>query len=326
MIQLNLKNSISGIIFLTLAAGFVVGQKINPAEDLETILKLADIQTQRYRDEFKNLLSEETKTFDVFDKNGDLKKRTVIESNFIIYQSSKDETASTEYRNVFKVDGKLVGDSEKRTTELFEKIAKADSVHQELARIQKESSRYDKTLEINGLTLLQSPILAEYSRPYFDFKLVGREVAVGVEVYVVEYKQIKPSPYILIDEETTDRNKLTLGFNLDLPDSLKKSNVFLRGKLWIDAKTFQIWHEERELVARVENTSKQVVLLRSEFDYHPSDFDILVPKKIAFTYFEIKTKGKEISTVLDTKATFEYAKFSKSEVEVETDKINPPKN
>ena len=320
--MLKFYSKILSVILVSSAAA--LAQTARP--DLDSILKKADAETQRYREEFKNLLSEETKIFEIFSKDGELKKRTTVESNFIIYRSAKDPNLSTEYRNVFKVDGKPVGDSEKRTTELFEKIARADSVHQELARIQRESSRYDKTLVIDDLTLLQTPILAEYSRPYFNFRLAGRETAVGVEVLVVEYKQTKPSPYILIDENTADMNKLTLGFHLDLPDWLNKSNVFLRGRLWIDAKTFQIWHEQRELAARTENGSDEIVLLRSEFDYHPSDFGILVPKKIVFTYFAIRTKGPLVRTVLDTKATFEYSKFSKSDVEVESNKINSPKN
>lgn len=328
MFELNLKNAGSVIFFILLSAVFAFGQTTNPPVDLETILENAESQTKNYRDEFKNLLSEETKTFEIFDKSGSVKKHTVVESNFIIYQSSKDESVSTEYRNVFKVDGKPVGDSEKRTTELFEKIAQAESVQQELERIKKESSRYDKTIEIDGLTLLQSPILAEYSRPFFDFKLQGREMSGGADTYIVEYRQAKPSPYILIDEPTKDRTKLTLGFNLDLPDALNKSNLFLRGKLWIDAQTFQIRREERELTAQVESSAKPLVIFKSEFEYQPSDFGIFVPKKMAFTYFEIKSKdkGREITAKLDTKATFEYAKFSKSDVEVESNKVNSPKN
>jgi hypothetical protein len=256
-----------------------------------------------------------------------LKKRTVIESNFIIYQSARDESVSTEYRNVFKVDGKSVGDSEKRTTELFEKIGKSDSVEQELVRIQKESLRYDKNLDITGLTTYQTPILAEYSRPFFNFKLLGRENSGDGDVFLVEYQQTRRSPYILLDEISRDRSKLTLGFNFDLPDSINKSNVLLRGKIWIDANTFQLRREERELTLQTENSAKPLVLLRTDFEYQPSDFKILVPKKIALTYYalKIKDKGRDISTALNTRATFEYSKFSRSDVEIESNEINSPK-
>jgi hypothetical protein len=329
MFELNLKNAGSILFFTLLSALFAFGQTPTPTPvDLETILKKTDAQTLNYREEFKNLLSEETKTFETFDKDGKPKKRTVIESNFIIYQSAKVQNYVSEYRYVFKVDGKLVGDSEKRTTELFEKIAKSDTADEELARIQKESSRYDKTLDIVGLTIFQTPILADYSRPFFDFKLAGRESVGEREVFVVEYRQTKRSPYILIDEKNADTAKFGLTYNLDLPDSIKKSDVLLRGKLWIDAETFQLRREERDLTLQTGNSSAPLVLMRTEFEYEPSDFNIFVPKRIALTYYELKTKdkGREISTVLNTKATFEYAKFSKSDVEVKSNEVNSPKN
>ena len=333
MFKLKLKKAFSPVIFTLLSAVFASGQTPTPTPaptpvDLETILKNANAQTLNYREEFKNLLSEETKTFETFDKNGNLKKRTVIESNFIVYQSAKVQNYVTEYRYVFKVDGKLVGDSEERTTELFEKIAKSDTAEQELARIQKESSRYDKTLDIIGLTVFQTPILADYSRPFFDFKLAGRETNGGREVFVVEFRQTKRSPYILIDEKNPDTAKYGLTYNLDLPDSIKKSDVLLRGKLWIDAETFQLLREERDLTLQTENSPTPLFLLRNEFEYQPSDFKIFVPKRIALTYYELKSKdkGRQISTVLNTKATFEYAKFSKSEVEVKSNEVNSPKN
>jgi hypothetical protein len=330
MIEFNLKKAISAAVFLLCGTIFVFAQSpiLMPTPDLDTIVKNADAQAQKYRNEFRNLLSEEVKTFEMFEKDGDVKKRTVIQSNFIIYQSSKDESVATEYRNVFKVDGKPVGDSEKRTIELFEKIAKSDSLQDELERIRKEGSRYDKTLEINGLTLLQTPILTDYSRPYFNFKLAGRENLSGREVFIVEYQQTKASPYVLLNEESTDGTKVTIGFNLELPNQINKFNVFLRGKLWIDAQTFQIWRENRELTAQVKSNEPPLLLIQSDFEYQPSDFGILAPKRITFSYFEVKTKdkGREISTILDTKATFEYAKFSKSDVEVKSNEINSPKN
>jgi hypothetical protein len=335
MIEFNLKKTILTAFFGLCGTISIVAQfpsptpKPTPAPtpDLETILKNADAQTLNYREEFKNLLSEETKTIETFDKKGGLKKRTVIESNFIVYQLTKVQNFVSEYRNVYKVDGKPVGDSEKRTTELFEKIAKSDSAAQELTRIQEESSRYDKTLGIFDLTIFQTPILADYSRPFFDFKLAEREMK-DREVFVVEYRQTKRSPYILIDEQTTETAKFFLSFNLNLPDSIKKSDVLLRGKLWIDTETFQLRREERELTLRTENSTTPLLLMRTEFEYQPSDFKIYVPKKIVLTYYELKTKdkGRDISTALNTRATFDYAKFSKSDVEVKSNEVNAPKN
>ena len=316
---------ITALLFL-ISAGFSFAQTTNQTADLATILKNAEKQTQNYREAFKNLLSEETKTFEAFDKNGNLKKRTVVESNFIVYQSATDANVVTEFRNIFKVNGKAVGDSEKRTTELFADIAKMGSVAVELARLQKESSRYDKTLTINGMTLWQAMILSEHIRPFFEFKLIRRENLNGTDTFLVEYRQTKPSPYILIsDEQAPKENKLTLGFDLDLPDGFDKSNVFLSGKLWIDTVTFQIRREESEVFV-AKSADSTVVALRSEFDYREGDFGILVPKKLAFTYFDVSTKEGIVSARLYAKATLEYAKFGKSDVEIKTNEINSPKN
>jgi hypothetical protein len=298
-------------------AGFSFGQTLPQTADLETILKNAEKQTQNYREAFKNLLSEETKTFETFDKNGSLKKRSVVESNFMIFQSLKDESVSSEYRGVVKVDGKAVGDFEKRSSDLFEQLAKAKSVRQELEKIQKENSRYDKNLAINGLTLFQAPVLAEKLRAYFEFKLSAQETG----VYVLEYRQTKPSPYILLEEKADDDQKISLKYDLDLPKSVNRSSLLLRGKLWIDAQTFQIRREERELTANIKNGSNALIFFREEYEYQPSDFEILVPKKIVYTFFKVKSgdDGASVSTNQEIKATFEYGKFRKSRVDIKID-------
>ena len=278
--------------------------------DLETILKNAEKQTQNYREAFKNLLSEETKTFEIFARDGEVKKRTVVESNFMIFQSLKDETVSSEYRGVVKVDGKAVG----KSTDLVEVLSKARSVREELEKIRKENSRYDKTLEVNGLTLFQSPVLEEKFRPYFEFTLAKSEA----NVYEIEYRQTKLSPYVFIGEKPAYDQQKSIKYDLDLPKSIDKATVFLRGKLWIDAQTFQVRREEREVTGNVKNFSDRLVFFREEYEYQPSDFEILVPKKIVYTYFKIKTDDDNpgVSTVPEVRATFEYAKFRKSRVEI----------
>jgi hypothetical protein len=100
-----------------------------------------------------------------------------------------------------------------------------------------------------------------------------------------------------------------------VPGSLKKSGVFLRGKMWVDAKTFQLWREERELTAQTENP---LVLLRTEFEYQPSDFGILVPKQISLEQYNIKKSSEknQFAAVKNTKVSFDYSRFTKTNVEV----------
>lgn len=312
MILFNLKNSAVALGFVFFAVAFVAAQ----TDDLTTILQNANLQTQKYGEEFKNLLANETKTFETFDSGGNVKKRTVIESNFIVFQSEKTTTESvtTEYRSVTKVNEKAVGDVEKRTADLFEQIAKAKSVREELDRIQKESSRYDKNLEVSGFTLLQAPVLDDNLRSFFEFVIIERETVGGREVFVVGYRQTKQSPNILINEKNSNAKGLILNFDANLPDSFKKSDVFLRGKIWIDAQTFQIWREERELTAQ--KNSETVVLQKSDFEYQPSDFGILVPKQISLVQNKVKKKDNKFSETKNQRVEFTYSRFRKSNVDV----------
>lgn len=319
MVKFTSRRIIFTCIFMLTCAVFGSAQTENQP-DLKAILKNAAEKTQNYREEFKNLLAAETKTFEIYDKNGDVKKSSVVESNFIIFQSAKDQKVASEYRDVYKVDGKTVGDNQTRANDLLTQLAKSQSVEQELKKIQKESLRYDKNLLISGLTMLQSPILEDYARPYFDFKIAGRDVINNSEVFIIEYQQTKPSPYIVINGESSENEKIShtlfLNYDLDLPKSLNKSNVFLHGKLWIDAKTFQLWREDRELVAQI---ADPVVILKTDFEYQPSEFGILVPKQISLVQYNIRKKGKngQISAVKNTQVDFAYSKFRKANSDVQ---------
>lgn len=322
------KSLIFGFIVLT-ASVFCFGQTSTPSPvTLETIISQADRQAANYREAFNNLLAEEKKIFEDYDKNGEAKERRVIESNFIVYQSAKDASVISEYRNVIRVDGREVTENEQRAQDFFEKVLRSASAEKELERIQKESNRYDKTLNIFGLTLNQAPILAPHIRPAFDFQLVGEETIEGAEIYVIFYKQKAKSPFIIFNNDQPQPNDLWISFDFDLPGSLKKSILFLRGKFWIDKQTFQIRREERQVVFQPNGSERQFVLLQTDLEYQKSEFGILTPKKITFSDFEVKArdKGREVSTILDSRATFEYSKFSKSDVEVKSKEVNPPKN
>lgn len=280
---------------------------------LETILAEAEKQTQNYQETFKNLLADEKKTFVNYGKNGESKETTVVESTFLVYQSSKDTKVSSELRNVLKVDGKPVPDSQKRSERLLDEIQKATTLRKELEKIQSDGSRYDKTLEIGGLTLSEALVLSEHLRPYFDFKLSGSENFQGNDVYVIEYQQTKKSPYISLNQKGVDSDEISLDFKLNVPKALKNSDAFLRGKIWIDAKTFQIWREESELTIQAPDP---IVLLATTLEYQASIYGILVPKQISVLSNEVKKNLTQYTAVKDTKVTFDYSRFRKTEVDV----------
>ena len=290
--------------------------------DVAAIVAEAEKQTLNYQETFKNLLGEETKTFEDFDKNGKSKNNRVIVSNFIVYQSAKDPSIISEYRNIIKVNGKAVGDTDQRIQNFFEELGKSASIGQELERIQKESSRYDKSLDISGFTLLQAPILAGHIRTAFDFRLEEHANIDGNDVFVITYQQKSKSPYIFVNEENPASDKLYINYNVDLPGSLRDSaNPLMNGRLWIDANNFQVWREERQLTIQPPELNKPLVIIENEFEYQKSDLGILTPKRITFTSFAVKNKKNEITAVKDAKATFEYKNFTKADVEVKSGEV-----
>ena len=314
-----MKKSVIALNFILLGAFCVFAQtEVPPPEQpptLDVILNKTQAQTEFYRETFKNLLADEVKTFEDFDKNGESKKQGSVKSSFLVYQSGKDLKTSAELRNVLEVNGKLIPDSQKRGEEFLAELDKQTTLESELKKLEKESSKYDNTYSVYGLTLNEGVSLAPNLRPYFDFKLQSSENYQGNDVFIVSYQQTKKNPNISFDDKIGSPNELYLSFKLDLPGSLKKEGAMLRGKLWIDAKTFQIRREEQELTTQ---TAQPIVVILNVFDYQTSDYGILVPKHITLTVFNVKKEkdGKKYFAVKDTALGFDYSKFRQTNVDV----------
>lgn len=316
-----LKISLLVIFILSALSAYAQDMQTMPSPkptppSLDAILGEAVKQTENYRETFRDLLGVETKTFERYEKNGDLDDETKVESNFFVYQSSKDGRTSSELRNVIKVDDELVPNSQARADRFLGELQKTKTVKKELDKIEDEGLRYDKTFIISGLTLYQAIPLAENMRPYFEFNLTGAENYRGREAYLVSYRQTRKSPFITIDEKKSKEPGLRADFDLNLPGSLKKKEKFLQGKLWIDAQTFQILREEREIVVQA---SPPLVMQKAVFEYEPSKYEIFVPKKIIFTDYNVK-RGSSKNDLIPYKfaqITFDYSEFKKTDVEIE---------
>jgi hypothetical protein len=285
------------------------------APNLETILSEARKQSESYREAFRNLLAEETKTFEEYDKNGNVDEQTTVKSNFLVYQSGRDAKVTTELRNIIEVDGKPVPNSQKRSSEFLSELEKTTTLEKELRKIQSEGAKYDKTIEAFDLTLNQATVLDPKIRPYFDFKLIGTENYKGNEVYVIGYHQTKKSPYNRVNEKMSSEGETGFNFEINIPGALKNNEKFLRGKLWINAETFQLWREEQELTVQ---TPEPVILLSSFSEYQSSDYGLLVPKTISITIYELKKQKGDgrFVPVKDSTVNFDYSKFRQTNVEV----------
>lgn len=280
---------------------------------LDEILNQTEKQTANYQETFRNLLAVETKTFVDYDKNGEEKKRNSVEADFLVYQSSKNPKISFELRNVKNVDGKAIPNSQINSDTFFAELNKTSTLKSQLDKIQKTSSKYDKTFDISGLTLYEGIVLSQNLRPYFQYEITGKENIEGRDVYVISYWQTKESPFISINGKGADINNPGLEFEVDMPGGVKKNEFFLRGKFWVDAQNYQIWREERELVAQ---GNELLVLLETDFEYQSSNFGILVPKQINLLSNQIKKKDGKFVTVRDSSVIFSYSNFRKTETDV----------
>lgn len=286
---------------------------------IEDILTNASQQASNYYETFKNLLTEETKVFETFDKNGGKKIKRTVASTFIVYGLQNADGQIAEFRNVTTVDGKPIGSTENRTQSFFEKVARAGSSVKEREQLADESLRYDPEIKIDGLTLFQAVPLAVNIRPALEFTRLPDETLDGRKVIVIAYKQVKPSSVIRTSTDVSSNSAETvMAFDLDLkiePAGTER----LRGTFWIDPETFQTRREVRELIAQPENFPSPVVISRTEFSYADSMFDILTPASIVYTDYNLDKK-KHIS-VPDLRVTFTYSKFSRADVEVKSAEV-----
>ncbi len=307
---------------LTLAIIFlsVVGQSQDKAPaSVDDIISGAAEQRKAYINEFKNLMSEEKKTFEIYNKHGEVKKKRSVQSIFIVYQLIKDDRSVAEYRNVISVDQKKLGDADKRAQDFFEEIVKVDSSKKELEKLDKEGSRYDEEVSLNGLTLYQSVALADNMQPFFEFKLDGKEKQGDRDVYAISYQQIKESLYISTDpKNAANDRKLTLIYDVEF-DGKRNVNGRLRGKFWIDAVTLQVWKELRVLTIQPTSFAMPLVFAENTFEYGPSDFGVLTPKKLTYMQYKIDKKTKEARK--EASVTFDYTNFTKPDVEVKSSEV-----
>jgi hypothetical protein len=283
--------------------------KQNEAQ-LDSLLNQAAMRTREYTNVFKDLMAEERQTIELYDANGLLLRSRRLLSDFVVYQSQLDSAQMVEYRNVREVDGVTVSSQQERALDLAQRLVKVDSVSKELDRIDREASRYDLNYSVKGYTLNQAMALQKEVREAFKFELAGREMIDGQEVIVVNYEQVKAHPQIQ--------------FNLSLP-KVKSSAPVYKGRLWIDARTAQLWREEREIILRLPKITDPVAIMRFEFYYRPSKFKILVPQRITFTTLgSIKrVEGKPPVLSPGGRVRFEYGQFEVFDVTVKPNSLTP---
>ncbi len=299
-----------------LAPGSSFGRHSAPqasdAAATDELISRAAARVAEYKERFKDLIAEETQRIEEYGDKG-LKRRREVVSDLIVYQSQIDGSAVVEYRNVRLVDGKQVAGRDRRVEQLFKRLAKADSRKKELERIQRESKRYDLNYSVYGYTLNQGLPLHENLRPSFRFTVTGGERIDGHEVIEVRYEQLTQTPEL--------DTKLS-----SLPQRLKGAEVFHRGRLWLDRDTARLRREERELTIRHASLPTPLTLMKFEFSYADSRFDILTPTRIIFSTYDrgrdLPGGGAEMS--LGGRVVYEYGEFGRFGVDAPDSRLDKP--
>lgn len=276
-------------------------------ETTEIVRRAAD-ETKHYREEFRNLLAKEVRTFRIYDKRSSLKKERVIISNFLVYDLSATKDQTTEFRNVISVDGKAVSNGDERAVELFEKVARASNVHKELERIQKESLRYDEEIKIFGLTLFQAIALNEKIRDVIEFQFAGMSQIQNKNAYVLKFKQTKPSFYI----NTSGNPPVDAVLDYEYGGS-KSAESMIEGTLWIDSQTFQLVREERKLWIRDKGMNAFALLTSNVFEFESSRFNIQTPKHITHVEYWVDDDHRGAKHI---EIEYNYSAFTRPDVEV----------
>jgi hypothetical protein len=304
------------VVLSFLAAGSSFGRQSSPqaSDDAATadLIGRAGARRLEYMEKFKDLTAEETQRVEEYGDEG-VKRRREVVSDLIIYQSQLEGSSMFEYRNVRLVDGKAVAGRDRRVEQLFGRLAKADSRKKELERIQRESKRYDLNYSFYGLTIDQGWPLAEYLRPSFRFTVTGGERIDGHDTIVVRYEQLTQNP--------------DLNFKLSsLPERLKGAAPLFRGRLWLDRETARLRREERELTINHASLPTPLTLMKHEFYYGDSRFEILTPTRIVVSTYnrgrDLPGGGAEL--LLGGKVVFEYGRFSRFGVEAPDSRLDAP--
>ncbi len=292
---------------------------------LEKFLDKAYGETVKYKETFKNLVAEELRTTDYFNKDETLKDSRKVKSVFIVYQSAKNNSA-TEYRNVTEYNGKNVARDDNDVVKFFEKLAKADSADKEINRLREDGLRFDGRFRAFGMTLGQGIPLQPLQREFFEFKVIGKESFEGREAIIIEYKQIKPTLRITVNATREESKQMSqrYAFDTDLSDDFRPTNPRVQGKIWLDAETGQIWRDQFTVAINPATLSKPEVTGNWLYEYQSSEFGVLVPKKLQLVSYQLKGKNdKTLSKNKTASITCEYSKFSNATGDTKDVKTKP---
>lgn len=289
-------------ISLALIVGVFVLPAVAGAQDLDAIVRQADVRRREYVDAFKSLTAVETRVTERFDKNGALEKHRKIVSDFLVYQSELKTDEVSEYRIAHEVDGKAVGGATE-AIQTFQRLASSKTLEQEFKRLRDANAKYALGYAAWGATLNPLWMVRSDRRGDCDFAVLGRDRVNDRDVVIVSFrtKEFRPvEPKVLYRQ-------------------FQKPRSGLRGRLWLDAENWRLHRSVSETLALGESIATPVVLLRYDVDYGPSAFDLLTPRKVVVSFFDRSERKTPQIRWLNARITYTYDAFKRFEVTTSSD-------
>jgi hypothetical protein len=301
----------SAVFFLLLACLPAFTQNSGAARPgLDEVLREASKRRREYVEAFRNLTADETKITEIFDGDGRPGKRRKQLAHFLVYQSRFDGGGATEYRFVREVDDKPVNDQLGRAEKLFNRLADSKTPASEYKKLRDENMRHTLRYYRWNMTLHPAGQLEEKNWSLYSYEIAGREGVGDRETIVVTYRG------------KALRESKAGGVLRDFKDP----QVGDRGRVWLDATTFQIRRWENEWIVRHKETGEILVYIRDEMQFAPSEFGILVPEKIVASFFDklrYKSNADEPPrALLGGRITYTYGPFKRFNI-TSREEINP---
>ncbi len=242
--------------------------------NLDDLLARAATSAPRYAEVIQDLTTEETTTILPYDDEGrvTVTGRRVFVSQLMVHRFTHSR-GGMEYRHVLSVDGREAGDREMRLQALARELASASSASEERELIDRESRKFGLVSNSLGTSLMGSSLQNSFGdRETFEWAIAGRETIDGMDFILVDYTRISPT-------------RLSRGLIARFAGIPKPDRVQLRGCLWLEASSGDLWREEGGyfFLEGLPGISEDQMVSEYQFQYARSSFGIFTPERFGFS-------------------------------------------
>ena len=237
---------------------------------------------------FSNVVAEESYDQRIVNQSGKVRRTRKLISDFLLVRPPGADNWFG-FRDVFKVDGKLVRDRQERLRRLF--LDSPEDAFEHASKILKESARYNiggVQRNIN-LPTMALAILHPLNQYRFFFEKTGEETIDDVAVWAIRFSEHSRPTLIRAGRRG-------------------QGDVYTRGSVWIAPENGQLIYSEL-MVGDTNSNVRSHITVKYRFEER---FGVWVPSEM----HEIYDRPKQRRTPrIEGEAT--YSNFRKFEVEVE---------